>query len=70
MRTTIRLSDEAFRVAESVARQRRISLGEAVSQLILRPPAAPSSEPDFRAGLPIFDCDRSVSAADVLSLDD
>lgn len=70
MRTTICLSDEAFRVAESVARQRRITLGEAVSELILRSARADSHEYGRRGGLPVFDCDRQVTADDVQSLDD
>jgi hypothetical protein len=70
MRTTIRLSDEAFRVAESMARQRRITLGEAVSELILRPARAAPVESNRRGGLPVFDCDRPVTADDVQSLDE
>jgi hypothetical protein len=70
MRTTIRLSEQAFAVAASVARQRRISLGDAVSELILRPTAPSGTAPMARSGIPVFDCERPVTLDDVRSLDE
>jgi len=36
MRTTLTLNDEALIIARAVARERKVSLGDAVSHLILR----------------------------------
>jgi hypothetical protein len=69
MRTTIRLSDQAFAVAMSVARQRGMSLGQAVSELILRPTALAGPAPTVRSGIQVFDCERPVTLDDVRRLD-
>jgi hypothetical protein len=42
MRTTVNLSDDALIAAQTHARRRNISLGEAVSELIRRGAAAPA----------------------------
>jgi len=69
MRTTIRLSEQAFAVATSVARQRGISLGQAVNELILRPTVPSGTATVVRSGIPVFDCDRPVTLDDVRGLD-
>jgi hypothetical protein len=42
MRTTLNLSDDALIAAQTHARRRHISLGEAVSELVRRGAAAPA----------------------------
>jgi hypothetical protein len=42
MRTTVNLSDDALIAAQTHARRRNISLGEAVSELVRRGAAAPA----------------------------
>lgn len=53
MRTTLQIDDEAYRAAKALAEAKQVSLGSAVSELILRGlrPAAP---PIRKAGFPIF----------------
>ena len=71
MRTTIRLSDEAYRVADAVSRQRRITLGEAVSELILRASApASAGRVRLRNGFPVVDFGRTFTSDDVRALED
>ena len=36
MRTTLNLSDEAYRVVKAAARERKVSLGTVISEFILR----------------------------------
>jgi hypothetical protein len=54
MRTTLNLPDDVYEAARSVAESRRISIGEAVAELIrrsLRPPVRITED----AGFPCFD---------------
>lgn len=37
MRTTVDLSNDAYQVAKAMAEQQKISLGKAISELIIRP---------------------------------
>ena len=54
MRTTIRIDDDAFALAQQVARMRLISLGKAVSDLIRRGNVAQAQVRQER-GLTVFD---------------
>ena len=50
MRTTLNLPDDVYEVAHSLATARRISLGEALAQLVrqaLRPPEVTSNKEGF-----------------------
>ena len=48
MRTTIELSEEAYFIAKGYATERRVSLGRAVSDLILTPRTYSSDRPGPR----------------------
>ncbi len=52
MRTTLNLSAEALAKVRQLAQQRRKTLGEVASELILR--ALPESGPAVTNGVPIF----------------
>lgn len=43
MRTTLNLAEDALIAAQTLARRRNVSLGEAVSELVRRGAAAPAS---------------------------
>lgn len=43
MRTTVELSNDAYQVAKAFADQQKISLGKAISELIVRPKREPST---------------------------
>ena len=71
VRTTIDLTDEAYHIAKSMAREENRSLGRVLSDLISRtsevhPPPASATE----AGFPVFRCVRRVTSEDVKALDD
>lgn len=53
MRTTLNLEDDVLRAAKSLARERGISLGEVVSELVRKAlrPAPPTA---YDAGFPTF----------------
>ena len=51
MRTTLNLSDDALIAAQTHARRRHISLGEAVSELVRRGAAAPAPAASGAASL-------------------
>ncbi|GAB4420176.1 MAG: hypothetical protein OHK0021_24470 [Bryobacter sp.] len=73
MRTTIDLSDEAYHVAKSIAREQNRSLSSVVSDLILLSHTANSSHDngiDLSSGFPTFRCIRRVTSADVAALED
>ena len=59
MRTTLQLDDDVLAAARVLARQRRISLGAVISDLARRglvgpPPAAATTGPSHRNGLPLL----------------
>jgi hypothetical protein len=49
MRTTLNLSDDALIAAQTLARRERLSLGEAVSELVRRGAQAGAVAPSLRA---------------------
>lgn len=69
MRTTIDLTPEAYHLAKAIARERDQSLGQVVSEFILRPatPAAPAGSRS-EAGFPLFSSGRTVTSEDVQSI--
>ena len=71
MRTTLDLTDEAYYVAKSIAREEGRSLGRVVSDLITHTREV-HTEAIFggEADLPVFRCVRRVSSDDVKALDD
>ena len=60
VRTTIDLSDDAYQIAKTVAREQNRSLGKVVSDFITR--SAPEIEGSVESsdGLPTFRCVRRV----------
>ena len=72
VRTTLDIPDEAYYLAKATARDQNRSLGRVVGDLILqssnRPKGAPIGMSDY--GFPMFRCARSVTTADVKTLDD
>ncbi len=53
MRTTVNLSDDALIAAQTHARRRNISLGEAVSELVRRGAAAPAPAVSGAGAVPL-----------------
>jgi hypothetical protein len=53
MRTTVNLEPEALARARLLSRQRRVSLGKIVSDLILKA-TQPSTSEETRNGVPVF----------------
>jgi hypothetical protein len=72
MRTTLDLTEEAYQIARTVARERGISLGRVVSEYIVgRAEVRPAeSGVDPRTGFPTFRCSRRVTSEDVKALDE
>ena len=72
VRTTLDISDEAYYIAKSIARDQNRSLGRVVGDLILRSSKGNESSAieisDY--GFPTFHCARSVTSEDVRALDD
>jgi len=72
VRTTLDISDDAYYIAKAIARDRNLSLGRVVGELILQASKGPSSASiqmsDY--GFPIFHCTRPVTTEDVRALDD
>ena len=70
MRTTIDLTQEAYHVAQIVARERKLSLGKVISEFILH--REPRELPAGRsaAGFPVFASGKKVTSADVKSMMD
>ena len=59
MRTTVNIPDDVYEVAASIASARRISLGEAIAELVrqgLRPPASVQR----KKGFPTFAVPRNA----------
>ena len=69
VRTTLELTDEAYYIAKTVARETGESLGTTVSKFITQSSVAPR-KPERSGGLPIFRCVRRVTSADVRALED
>ncbi len=53
MRTTINIADDALLIASQVAQDERMSLGEAISQLVRRGAAAVAAEEAARGTAPL-----------------
>jgi hypothetical protein len=72
MRTTIDLSDEAYQIAKTVAREQKRSLGRVVSDFITgaMPAAGRVVEANVEDGFPTFRCTRRVTSEDVRELDE
>lgn len=72
VRTTLDISDEAYYIAKSIARDQNRSLGSVVGDLILqsvRPGKGAEIEmSDY--GFPTFRCVRPVTSEDVKALDE
>ena len=61
MRTTLNLSAEALAKVRQLAQQRRRTLGEVASELILKA-LQPESGPAVRNGVPIFPAQEGTAA--------
>ena len=72
VRTTLDISDEAYYIAKSIARDRSRSLGRVVGDLILQSSkggkGASIQMSDY--GFPTFRCTRPVTSEDVKARDD
>ena len=73
MRTTLDISEDAYQIAKTVAREQKRSLGSVVSDFIVgrlgNAPGSPNpAEED--AEFPTFRCTRRVTSEDVRALDD
>ncbi|MBS1829407.1 MAG: hypothetical protein JST93_29160 [Acidobacteria bacterium] len=71
MRTTLDLTDEAYHLAKAVSRERDLSLGKTISQLILErlsTPARPTPVIEFENGMPVVTIGRSIGAEDVRAI--
>lgn len=69
MKITLDLSDDAYQIATTVAREPNRSLGSVVSDFIVGNPSRPS--PDSAADVfPTFRCVRPVTTEDVRALAD
>jgi hypothetical protein len=69
MRTTIELTEEAYQIAKTVARETGQSLGSVVSKFITESSAAPRG-PEPTGVLPVFRCIRRVTSEDVRAIED
>jgi hypothetical protein len=69
MRTTIDLSPEAYHIAQSVARERNLSMGKVVSEFILKR-VGDGVQPLGRsaAGFPLFASGKRITSEDVRDL--
>lgn len=68
MRTTIDLTDEAYQLAKAAARERRESLGKAVSDLILKGAKGtpvPPGEIRMVNGWPVVSIGRPVTSEEI-----
>jgi hypothetical protein len=71
VRTTLDLSDEAYQIAKTVAREQNRSLGRVVSDFITGHFARSAGPRQESAGdFPSFRCSRRVTSEDVKALDD
>jgi len=71
VRTTLDLTEEAYQIAKTVARENNRSLGRVVSDFITGQLGHPANAPrEDGEGFPTFRCSRRVTSADVKALDD
>ena len=72
MRTTIDLSEDAYQIAKTVARERKESLGRVVSQMIIGEASSPAGSNELRkvGGFLTFTCGRRITSEDVKALED
>ncbi len=73
VRTTIDISDEAYHIAKTVAREQKRSLGSVVSEFITgqnQPPREGDELQNQETGFPSFRCIRRVTSSDVAALED
>ena len=70
MRTTIDLTEEAYHIAKTVARESGESLGTTVSRFITQSTVTTPRKPVRSGELPVFRCVRRVTTSDVRALDD
>jgi len=70
VRTTIELSEDAYRIAKGAATKQKCSLGRAISQLIVDASGPISHNVDIseQTGFPTFRCIRRVTPTDVAAL--
>ena len=69
MRTTLDLTEEAYHIAKTVARETGQSLGAIVSKFITERADVPR-QAELTSELPAFRCTRRVTSADVRALED
>jgi hypothetical protein len=69
MRTTLTLGDDAIELARKLARQKRVSLGEAVSELVRRGAQLPVPTTE-RQGLTVVRLPKGSSRVTAASIDD
>jgi hypothetical protein len=69
MRTTLRLSDDALELARKLAHQKRVSLGEAVSELVRRGAQLPVPTTE-RQGLTLVRLPKDSSRVTAAAIDD
>ena len=71
MRTTLDLSEDAYQIAKTVAREQNRSLGGVVSDFILARPVVVEKTPGkSKPAFPEFRCSRRVTSEDVKALDE
>ena len=71
MRTTVDLTDEAYQIAKTVARERNQSLGAVVSDFITGANEERESGITILPnGVPTFRCKRRITSEDVKALED
>jgi hypothetical protein len=70
MRTTLDISDDAYQIAKTVAREQGRSMGSVVSDFILGKLGRPVVPPDEGGVFPTFRCVRPVTSEDVRALAD
>lgn len=70
MRTTLDLTEEAYVIAKTIARERKVSLGKAVSDLIVAETSGVVEDTGslpVKNGFPQIRCQRRITSADDLS---
>ena len=73
VRTTLDISDDAYQIAKTVAREQKRSLGTVVSDFITGRLGQPAPAPESSTaggGFPTFRCIRRVTSEDVRALED
>lgn len=73
MRTTLNLPDDVYEIARSIAHTKRLSLGEALADLVragLRPPQGSAPEPDSFPRFPVSRDAPPITLEHTLELED